>query len=295
MSKKIKLSIVILSYNTKDLLRGCLKSLEKVGYELSFEVIVVDNASVDGSAELVKKDFPKVRLFKNRKNLGFAAGNNKARKVVRGEFVLFLNPDTVVKKNTFKETVKYLKSNKEVGAMTCKIVLPSGELDKDARRSFPTPWVSLTHLVLRLDKLFPKSKLLSRYWYGYKSPNETHEVDVIQGAYFLTRKKVLDSVGWFDEDYFLDGEDIDLCWKIKERGWKIIYYPKVSITHVKKASKMKPVSKEERVRFIKAGVDSMEIFYKKRLWKNYPLALNLLVIVGTRLVKAMRAIKVLFN
>ncbi len=273
--------------------------------ELSLEVVVVDNRSTDGSAEAISNfqfsNSPPGRargnfqFIRNKKNLGFAAGNNKAKKLVRGEYILFLNSDTEVNKNTLEETVKYFSKNKAVGAMTCKIVLPTGELDKDARRSFPTPWVSLTHLVLGLDKFFPRSKLFSRYWYGHKSPNETHEVDVIQGAYFLVRKKVLDDVGWFDEDYFLDGEDIDLCWKIKEKGWKIIYYPKVSITHVKKASKKKPASKEERVRFIKAGVDSMEMFYRKRLWKSYPLALNLLVIVGTRLVKAMRAIKALFN
>ena len=189
MSNKVKLSIVILSYNTKDLLRDCLNSLVRVEDELPFEVIVVDNASIDGSVELIEKEFSKVKLLKNGKNLGFARGNNKAQGVVKSKYVLFLNSDTIVKRNTLKETVNYLERNEKIGAVTCKIILPTGELDKDARRSFPTPWVSLTHLVFKLDKVFPKSKLFSLYWYGYKSEDETHEVDVIQGAFFMTRKK----------------------------------------------------------------------------------------------------------
>jgi GT2 family glycosyltransferase len=165
-------------------------------------------------------------------------------------------------------------------------VLPSGTLDKDTRRSFPTPWVALTHFS-GLDKLFPKSKLFSKYWYGYLPENETHEVDVIQGAFALARREVLDSVGWYDEDYFLDGEDIDLCWKIKSRGWKIVYLPEVSITHIKKGTKSKFKSLERRM----AGVDSMEIFYKKRLWKKYPWLINILVIIGINFIRLVRMVK----
>ena len=169
-------------------------------------------------------------------------------------------------------------------------------MDKDARRSFITPWVGLTHLVLKLDRLFPESKTFAKYWYGYESPDKVHEVDVIQGAYFLTTKKVLDEVDWFDEDYFLDGEDIDICWKIKKTGMKIMYYPKVSIIHVKGASKGKKnnkdtnVTKKEKVKFRTQGVRSMEIFYRKRMWDQYPLILNYLVIVGIRGMLAIRLV-----
>jgi len=296
---RAKLSIIVLSYNTKDLLRDCLNSLKKRKSEVDLEVIVPDNGSNDGSIKMVKKDFPKMQLIENGKNLGFAAGNNVARKYCQGEYILFLNSDTIVNRGTLKESVKYLKNNPKVAAMTCKILLPDGRLDKDARRSFPTPWVALTHMVLRLDRFFPKSPLFSKYWYGYLPEDEIHEVDVLQGAFFLARKKVLDKVGWFDEDYFLDGEDIDLCWKIKSLGWKIIYYPKVSIIHFKGASKgkikkmRKKIPLKNRIRFKMAGVNSMEIFYRKRLRDEYPFALNLLVLLSIRTLKLIRVSKLI--
>lgn len=291
------LTIVILSYNAKDLLRECLLSLSKLTREVYFEIIVTDNGSMDGLAEMVEKQFPSVQLIKNNQNLGFAAGNNKARSKSHGEYILFLNSDTIVPKNTLRESVNYLDEHKDVGAMTCKIKLPDGSLDKDVRRSFVTPWVGLTHLILRLDRLFPESKFLAPYWYGYIPEDMEHEVDALQGAYFLVRKKILDSLGWFDEDYFLDGEDIDLCWRIKSAGWRIVYYPKVSITHFKGASKgkveslrKKEISLKEKLKFRMAGVDSMEIFYRKRLWARYPMVLNILVIVGIKLIKGSRII-----
>ena len=300
MKRQIELSIIILQYNTKDLLANCLNSLKTVKNELSFEVIVVDNGSTDGSIEAVKNKFGWVKLVENGENLGFAAGNNRAKPYARGKYILFLNSDTLMEKGTLKATVEYLKANKDAGALTCKLVLANGELDKDARRSFPTPWVSFTHLVLHLDKMFPTSPLFSKYWYGYISPEKTHEVDAIQGAYLLAEKGLLDKLGWFDEDYYLDGEDIDLCWRIKELGLKIIYYPKVSIIHLKGASKGKKEAKKRvslaaRLKFRMAGVNSMEIFYKKRLWKHYPLMLNVIVLAGIKFLKLVRFAKTVLS
>lgn len=299
MKTKPELSIVILNYNTNNLLKNCLKSLENSRGDVSFEIVVSDNGSSDGSSDMVKREFPWVKLVENIKNKGFAAGNNSARHLVNGKFVLFLNSDTEVRSGTLKDVLDYIKENSQVGAITCKIVLPNGSLDKDTRRSFPTPWVSFTHFS-GLDRLFPNVRLLSKYWYGYIPENETHEVDVIQGAFLMVRKKVLDSADWFDEDYFLDGEDIDLCWKIKEKGFKIVYYPKVSIKHIKGATKGKKstfgiVTKEEKLSYIMAGVESMKIFYKKRLWSRYPSVLNLLVISGINLIKAIRYLKALIT
>lgn len=265
----MKLSVIILNYNTKDLTLECLESLYKVRNEVKFEIIVIDNGSTESFPQ--SKNYT---LIRNDKNLGFAGGNNCSRNVAKGEYVLFLNSDTLVYKNVLKETVKYMDENKDLGALGCKLVKPDGSLDKDARRSFPTPWVALTHFS-GLDKLFPKSKLFARYWYGYLSADVIHEVDALQGAYFLTRKEILDKVNWFSEDYFLDGEDIDLSFKIKNLGYKMIYYPKVSILHIKKASKKKRSLKSKM-----AGVNSMEIFYIKHLWDKYPLFLNLLIILG---------------
>jgi len=301
LKNKPELSIVILNYNTKDLTIDCIESLMRLKSETYYEIILCDNGSEDGSVEAIKERFPEVRIIKNKANLGFAKGNNAARGKCQGEYILFLNTDTIIKKGVLAETLKYLKEHGDIGALTCKLILASGKLDRDARRSFPTPWVSFTHLALPLDRIFPKSKIFSKYWYGYLSPDKIHEVDVIQGAYFLVRKKILDEVGWFDEDYFLDGEDIDLCWKIKEKGWKIVYYPKVSIIHLKGITKgknktaLKDVPFKEKMRFRMSGVNSMEIFYRKRLWKKYPLAINCLVIFGIKIIKLLRLIKLILG
>ena len=299
--KKPELSIVIVSFNTAELLQKCLSSLNAVRDEVSFEVIVVDNASEDGSVDMVRKMFPNVKLILSKKNLGFAGGNNLVRKYVKGDNVLFLNSDTTVPRGTLKNSLEKLHSDKYIGALTCKIVLPNGEMDKDTRRSFITPWNGLVHLFLKLDRVFPKSKLFASYWYGYIPENATHEVDVIQGAFFLTYKKVLDETGWFDEDYFLDGEDIDLCWKIKESGRKIIYYPEAKIIHFKGASKgkatnvrKKDIPLKNRLKYRLAGVNSMEIFYRKRLWNKYPLILNYCVLMGIRVIKSIRLLRTLF-
>ena len=295
--KNPKLSIVVLNHNTKDLLYDCLVSLEKVKDEVVFRIIVSDNGSTDGSLEMLEHDFPEVVVIKSPENLGFSAGNNRARKYCDSKYILFLNSDTVVKPGTIKETTTYLDDHPEVGAITCKILLPDGSLDRDARRSFITPWIGLVHLFLRLDRIFPNSKTFARYWYGYLSPDLVHEVDAIQGAYFMARKDVLEKVGWWDEDYFLDGEDIDLSYRIHQAGYKIVYYPKVEIIHYRGATKGKiknnghKVSLSEKIKFRTTGVTSQEIFYKKHLWNKHSLILNLTVIAGIKFLKLLRIIK----
>jgi GT2 family glycosyltransferase len=279
-------------------LKDCLESLKKVEDEVPFEVIVVDNGSSDGSVEDLKGRFKNYdlgfKIVETGSNLGFAKGNNAAKNVVRGEYVLFLNSDTIVHPNTLKKTVEYMAAHNDVGALTCKALLADGTLDKDTRRSFITPWIGFVHLFLRLDRVFPKSKLFGQYWYGYIDENTTHEVDAIQGAFFLTRKEILDKVNWFDEDYFLDAEDIDLSWKIKHAGWKNVYYPEVSILHLKGATKGKNaktkrnVSLSEKLKYRLSGVNSMEIFYRKRMWKEYPFFINWIVVLGIKTLKVVR-------
>lgn len=296
-NKKPELSIIILNYNTKELLEDCLKSLRAVEDELDFEVIVSDNASNDGSPDMVRK-YTWANLIEGE-NEGFAKGNNRAKDLVRGKFVLFLNPDTVVKKDTLFKTVRYLKEHKNVGVVSCKLVLPDGTLDKDTRRSFPTPWVSFTHLVLRLDRIFPKSPLFGKYWYGYIPEDATHKVDAIQGAYFLTYKKLLDKVGWFDEKYFFDGEDMDLSFQIKKAGYDLVYYPDVEIMHLKGVTKgkvkkwKKKTTLEHRMKLRIAGVNSMERFFRKNLWKRYPIFFDYFVIFGIKIFKVIRRISIL--
>ncbi len=289
-----KLSIIIVTFNVRDLTQNCLNSLKNLA--IPAKIIVSDNGSSDGTVEMVKKEFPNVLLLDNKTNLGFAKGNNKARKYCKGNYVLMLNPDTVVPENTIEKCIEYMDANANIGALTCKIELWNGGLDKDCRRSFPTPWVALTHFTF-LDRLFPKIKLFSKYWYSYLSEDEIHEIDVPQGAFCLVRKAVMDKVGWYDENYFLDGEDIDLAYKIKQLGYKIIYYPKVKIIHYKGAAKGKKgsgredqVTPELRRVVISSGVESMKIFYKKHYLKKYPWIVNKIVFVGIDIIKRIRLI-----
>jgi len=286
MTNRPTLSIVIVSYNTKELLLNCLYSLKKVVNETSFETLISDNGSTDGTElALQNKEFDNLSLkfIKNKRNLGFSKGNNVARKIARGKYILFLNPDTLVHPGALAKSIEYLQKDARVGALTCKVQLPDGTLDKDTRRRFPTPWIALTHFGY-LDRLFKGSTVFDRYWYSSVPDTTTHEVEAIQGAFFLSPKSVLDEVKWFDEDYFLDGEDIDLCYKIWKKGYTIVYYHEVSITHIKKGSK----SKNKSVRSVVGGVEAMKLFYKKRLWSRYPLIVNYLVIAGITLMKWVR-------
>ena len=276
---KPKLTIIILSYNTKEILLNCLKSLEKVKNEVPCEVIVSDNASNDGSPEMVSKLFPEVKLITGP-NISFSNGNNRARDMVNGEYVLFLNSDTLIHKNTLKKTIEYFDSDNDIGALTCKLILANGNLDKDVRRRFPTPWISFNRLFLKNGK---------KYWYLDVPENQIHEVDAIQGAFFLTRKEIIDKIGWFDEKFVFDGEDLDLCFQIKKMGYKIIYYPEVSITHLKKATRNK-ISDINLKRKME-GVNSMEYFYRKNLWNKYPLIINYFVLLGIKFLKLIRYIQ----
>ena len=291
MAGNPELSIIILNYNTKELLADSLNSIKKCEEEISLEVIVSDNASSDGSAQMVKEQFPWVKLLEGS-NEGFSKGNNRARPYAHGDIVLFLNPDTVVHKNVFTKTVAFLKEHEDVGALTCKLVLPDGSLDKDTRRRFPTPWISFNRLILRNGY---------KYWYQDVPDNIIQEVDAIQGAFFLTWKRILNKVGWFDEDYFFQGEDIDLSWKIKNLGLKNIYYPEVSITHLKGASTGKSkhwkarISLKHKIRIKLATVDAMELFFRKRLFNNYPRVFSWFVVFGIKMFKILRLIGVVVS
>ena len=287
-NKNPELSVIILNYNTKELLEDCLNSVKDHMNEANLEVIVSDNSSTDGSPEMVRKKFPWVK-FVEGPNEGFSKGNNRAKPLVKGDMVLFLNPDTIVHDNVFAWTVRYLKEHPDVGAVTCKLVLPSGKIDKDIRRRFPTPWISFQHLVLGMNKA---------YWYEDIPEDATHTVDAIQGAFFLTWKKILDKVGWYDPEYFFDGEDVDLCYQIHKAGYKLVYYPDTYITHLKGVTKGKvakwkyKVTPQQRKKLRLAGVASMERFFKKNLWNKYPVWFDYFVLLGINLFKVVRYIRV---
>lgn len=270
------LSIIIVSYNEKELLRKCLKSVFASKTDFSYEVIVSDNGSADCTIEMIRQEFSNVKLLDNKKNLGFSKGNNVAIREAVGRLILLLNADTEVRPDTFDLSIKYIDSHPAVGAMGCKVLLPNGQLDKAARRKFPNPWNSF----LRLFGL----RKFSDYNITIDPDLET-EVDAITGAYFLTRKSVVDQVGMLDEEFFMYGEDLDWCWRIKEAGHKVMYYPGAEVTHYKYGA-----SRAIPFRTIKWAHNSMKIFYRKHYAPKYPWLFSQLVYAGI----ALRMFLVLF-
>ena len=260
------LSVIIITYKEKELLKKCLESVFASKTDYKFEVIVTDSGSFDGSVEMVLREFPKAKVLDNQKNLGFSKGNNLAIKQAQGRYILLLNADTTVRENTFDESVRYMDAHPEAGALGAKVLLPNGELDKAARRKFPNPWNSFL-------RLFGLGKFSD---YNITSPiDQEMEVDAIMGAYFLVRKSVIDQVGLLDEQFFMYGEDLDWCWRIKEAGYRIVYYPKAEITHYKYGA-----SKSIPFRTIKWGHTAMKIFYRKHYANEYNWLFNTLVYLG---------------
>ena len=283
----LDLSIIIVSYNTKEFLRDCLNSIIKTISGVTYEVIVVDNASKDGSFEFVKNNFPKIKLIKNRENLGFSKANNLGVKKASGEYILFLNSDTVVKENTLKTMVSFIREHKDAGAVTCKVVMPNGKIDDASHRGFPTPWNSFVHFS-GLSKLLGKTTIFGGYNLGFMDLSKTHEIDALAGAFMLVRKKAGEKVNWWDEDYFFYGEDIDFCYRLKQNGWKIYYVPEVSILHykgvsggIKKQSRhISTADKETRIKSQSERFKAMRLFYKKHYEQKYPWFLTRLVYFG---------------
>lgn len=295
----IDLSIVIVSYNTADLLEACLRSLTRAQQpSKGMEIVVVDNNSKDGSVEMVRAKFPNVILIANDHNKGFAAANNQGVEGATGKHLLFLNSDTKVKPDAIVKPLKFLKTHPQVGAITVKLRLPDGNIDPDNHRGFPTPWVALTHF-MGLSKLFPQSKIFNRYFQSYRNFNSIHAVELTAGSYLMMPAKLFKALNGWDEAYFFYGEDIDLCYRIHEAGYKIIYYPKVEVTHYKGASsgirkegaKVTTATKSTRIRIAKESVRAMEIFYKKFYAHKYPAVLTGFVLLGIRLKGWFRILK----
>lgn len=277
--KNPDISVVILNYNTIELTRVCLQTLyaSHLGsYEM--EIIVCDNGSEDGSVGMVKKEFPKTIIIENKKNLGYAAGNNPGIKRANGRFVLLLNSDTEVPPETISTMVRFMDEHADVGASTCKLFLPDGSMDPACHRGFPTPWASLTY-VIKLEALFGHTKLFGQYHQGYKNLDTIHEVDCIVGAFFLVRHEVIEDIGLLDEDYFMYGEDIDWAYRMRQKGWKIMFNPAVSILHKKKQSGRAHSAVKRRVTTEIYFHTYNWLFYKKHYAKKYGVIMTFFVSV----------------
>ncbi len=234
----MKLSVIIVSYNVINFLEQCLLSVEKAAMGIGTEIFVVDNNSPDGSADMVAKKFPGVNLIRNLNNVGFSRANNQALPYAKGEYVLFLNPDTLVEEDTFIKCIDFMDSRTDAGAMGVKMNDGNGRYLPESKRSIPTPMVAF-YKISGLTALFPRSKLFGKYYLGHLDRDRTHEIEVLTGAFFLARKAALDEAGWFDEDFFMYGEDIDLSLRILKKGYRVWYYPGTSIIHYKGESTRK--------------------------------------------------------
>lgn len=285
---KKDLSIVIISFNTKDLTIDCIRSIEKTVRKSSYEIIIVDNDSHDDSVDAISKlNFSHLKLIKNKINYGFSKANNIGVKKSSGRYVLFLNSDTVVHEGTLDGMVDFMDQNSQAGASTCFLRMPNGKLDDAAHRGFPTPWRALAHFT-GLSKIFKSSKLFAGYSLGYMDLSKTHEIEALAGAFMLVRREAGEEVGWWDEDFFFYGEDLDFCYKLKEKGWKIYFVPEFEILHYKGVSgglkkdskKMSPATREIKLRAHKARFDAMRIFYDKHYKEKYPSFIRNLVLSG---------------
>lgn len=258
----MKLTVVIVNYNVKYFLEQCIKSAEVAAQHVSSEIIVVDNASTDGSKEMMEEIFPHINYIYNVKNVGFSMANNQAMRIAKGEYILLLNPDTVVDEYTFKETVDFMDQHPNAGGLGVKMVDGKGIFLPESKRGLPTPEVSF-YKIFGFSKLFPKSKKFGKYHLGYLDDNETHEIDILAGAFMLMRKETLNKVGLLDEDFFMYGEDIDLSWRIVQGGYKNYYYPHTQIIHYKGES-----TKKGSLNYVFVFYNAMVIFAKKHFSKS---------------------------
>lgn len=263
--KKIDLSIIILAYNSKNDLGRLLPSVFGSETKYSYEIIIVDNGSNDGTYDWLKAKSYQLKAIRNI-NTGFAHGNNLGIKQAQGRYILLLNPDTKIEPGTLEVMLSFMDQNQKVGISGCKVIKPDGKLDLACRRRFPNPWNSFKRLFL-----------LSRQDYNFANADEnlSMEIDSVMGAFLLVRKSVIEKIGMLDEDFFMYGEDIDWCWRCKQAGYKVWYYPKTFITHYKGSS-----SRKLPFKALRWFHEAMWIFYRKHYKSQYPFVLNWLVFLG---------------
>jgi GT2 family glycosyltransferase len=251
------LSIIIVNYNVKHFLEQCLHSVLKASQNITTEVFVVDNNSVDGSAQLVKEKFPQIHFIENKENVGFSKANNQAIKLAKGKYILLLNPDTVVEEDTFSKVINFMNNHSDAGGLGVKMIDGKGTFLPESKRGLPTPWVAF-YKMFGISNLFPKSKKFGKYHLSYLHETEIHEVDVLAGAFMLLRKETLNKIGLLDETFFMYGEDIDLSYRITLGGYKNYYYPETTIIHYKGES-----TKKGSLNYVKVFYNAMIIFARK--------------------------------
>ncbi len=295
-TNKPDLSIIILNYNAAPFLPQLFKSIQDQK-DIQLQTIMVDNNSTDNSVKLVKEKFPWVEIVQRNTAEGFSAGNNAGLPLAKADTILFLNPDMkLIHPLSLKKVYDKYYSDPQMGILTCKVnLVATGGIDETCHRGFPTPWAAFTYFT-GLARLFPKSRLFAQYLQTYKNYETEHEVDAVGGMFMMISKKVGSEVGWWDEDYPLYGEDIDFCYRVKQAGYKVYYWPAVEVEHYKgattgrsKHSKKVTTANKKTIKRVKGwSVQAMEIFYRKHYQDKYPWFVNQLVFLGLRLIKFKR-------
>ncbi len=273
--KRMELSVIIVSYNVCALLRQALQSLTEAARGISNEIIVVDNNSSDGSAEMVGKDFPGVRLIVAGSNEGYSAGCNLGIMACSGEFILVLNPDTVVSPDALVLALRFMQSHPDAGAAGAHMRDGNGRFLPESKRGFPSPLTSLFRFT-GLGRLFPRSAFFNAYYLGDKPENETCHADILTGAFMLIRREALERAGLFDTDFFMYGEDIDLSWRIRKAGYFNYYLHNVRIIHFKGRS-----AGQDREMSIRHFYSAMYIFAGKHLGKGWHMPVKVAVTLLT--------------
>lgn len=303
------LSVIILNYNAKDYLKKCLESISKsklADYEI--EIITADNASTDNSfklAQTIKNKNSKINFIfhANSGNIGFAVGNNEAVKFTnpKSKYILFLNPDTTVEDDTFRKIIDFFEHHNDVDAATCNLILVvTGKTQPECHRGFPTPWNAFCHFFgFGLPKLFPKSKLFNGYFMGHLDYSKVQKIDACVGAFIMMKRSVGEAVNWWSEKYFMYGEDLDICWQIKQKGYNLYFFPGCKCYHyqgvssgiIKHSQDIATKSRETKIRSAMATTNAMRIFYRENLIKNYPPFLQSFVWLGIDILEKYRVFK----
>jgi GT2 family glycosyltransferase len=254
----MKLSVIIVNYNVKYFLEQCLDSVYLAVKDIAAEIIIVDNRSSDGSAEYIKSRFPNVIYIENQENVGFARANNQAIAQAQGEYILLLNPDTVIGENALTNVCRFMDENPQAGALGVKMLDGYGRFLAESKRGFPSPWNSFCKIT-GLSKLFPYSKRFGGYHLKYLDKDSVHSVDILAGAFMMVRKAAIEKAGSLDEHFFMYGEDIDWSYRITCSGYTNYYFPE-PIIHYKGESTKKDV------KYVKNFYEAMLIFFNK----HYP-------------------------
>ncbi|MVP01465.1 glycosyltransferase family 2 protein [Paenibacillus lutrae] len=279
------LSIIIVNFNTPQLTIDCLQSVYQSATSYTYEVILIDNNSSDNSVAWIQEEFPQVKLIRNRENVGFSRANNQGIRAAAGKYILLLNSDTILERNTLQIMIDFMSNNPEVGASGCKIVLPDGSLDKACKRGFPTPSASF-YYAFGISKWFPNNPRFNQYQLSHLNPDDEYTVDCLVGAFMLVRREVIEQAGMLDEDFFMYGEDVDWCYRIKQAGWQIYYYPRTQIIHYKGAS-----SRRKPYKIIYEFHRAMILFHRKHYKQKYSFLTNWIVYAGVGVKFALALLK----